>query len=227
MTSYNEFGISVTRVAELVHRLRTAEDLETLTTAVADYGWSVPLALIAVLGVVSGVFEYLTNPYVVAEGYVFPGWIAPLFVNLVYGVALTGFAWFLFFGVIGSFAGYLSDVRKMDTAVFKIGSYFLLVLVPVLLVGWLLALTLTVPESATFPTEVTREGVNPGDVTAYSVLHDTVQLHVVRVLRAAAWVVIGFLMLPVVEHRFELSRKESVLAVLPVTLVAVFATQLV
>lgn len=45
-------------------------------------------------------------------------------------------------------------------------------------------------------------------------------------LMAGGWILVGFLMLPVVSELYEVEKKQSVFAVLPLTLVAVVATQL-
>jgi len=46
-------------------------------------------------------------------------------------------------------------------------------------------------------------------------------------LLAAGWVVVGFLLIPIVRELYDVDMKASVISVLPVTLIAVVATVLV
>lgn len=211
-------------IRELFSRLRGAEGVEEFADTIDAHGWSVPLALLALVGVVRGVFEYLTDPFVIAEGYVFPGWPLAFVINVVYGFFVVAFVWFLFFGLIGSFAGYFSEVKAMDTAVLKVGAYVSMLFVPIFLVGSLIALTISIPEGITVADD---PGTVEAITTATTYLRETVQMRIVRVLRAMGWIVAGFLLLPVIAHRYDLDHKRSVASVLPVTLAAVIATQLV
>lgn len=211
-------------VGELLYRLRTAGSVGEVADTIDLHGWSVPLAVLGLVGFVRGVFEYLTDPFVIAEGYVFPGWPAAFVINVVYGVFVVAFAWFLFFGLIGSFAGYFSAVRAMDTAVLKVGAYLSALFVPVFVVGSALALTLSVPDAVTVLEDPDAVG---SITTGTGYVRGTAQMRAVAVLKGVAWIVAGFLSLPVVSYRYELDRGRSVASVLPVTLAAVVATQLV
>lgn len=217
-------GGEVAKDPALFTRLRDAEGIAEFARIVAAHGWTVPIVLLACIGAIRSMFGYLTDPYVVMHGYVFPGWPAAYAINLIYSVFQMAFVWFIFFGLISAFAGLLSDVRAMDPAVFKTGSYLLTLFAPVFVLGAVLAFTITIPDSAALPGAENGYGLeNP---TAYSFIHDTVQLHLVNALQALTWAIIGYLTLPVVEHRFELDRKQAAIAVLPVTLAAVVATQI-
>lgn len=222
--STGESEIPDAGVRELFYRLLTAGSIEEFVDRLDVHGWGIPLALLGLAGFVRGVFEYLTDPFVVAEGYVFPGWGLALAINLVYGFFIVAFAWFMFFGLIGSFAGYFSESRDMDTAVLKLGTYVSVLFVPVFVVGSLIALTLSVPEGVAVVDD-------PDSVDAVTTVttyfRDTLQMRVVRALKAAGWILAGFLLLPVIAHRYEIDHKRSVASVLPVTLAAVIATQLV
>lgn len=209
---------------ELIGKLRDAESIEEYTAVIALHGWTVPLVLLGIIGIVRGIFEYFADPFVISEGYRFVGWPLALFANLVYGYFIVLFAWFMFFGVIGAFAGYLSDAREMDAAMFKVGSYLSTLFVPVFLLGALIILTVSVPEGVT---AVDAHQDDPSTALGAEYVHDTIQYHVISIFRAIAWAIIGFLMLPIVEQRYELNRRRSVLAVLPTTLAAIFATQLI
>lgn len=50
----------------------------------------VPVVALFVLGVVRGSFGYVTDPYVMASGYLFPGWPIALAADIVYGIGLVG-----------------------------------------------------------------------------------------------------------------------------------------
>ncbi len=205
----------------LGHELTHAGSIDDLLDTVGKYGWAPPLLCLFVAGLSRGGFEFLTEPYAMSQRYAFAGWELALAINLLFGVFFLAFTWFLFFGVIGSLAGFLSKTTRMDATVFKVGGYFALVFVPVLVVGSALAVTVPAPEVAiaTVDSPETLAGT-------YAAIADSAQMGVFSTLMAAAWVLAGFLMLPVVGSLYDLSAKRSVLAVLPVTLVAVTATLL-
>lgn len=206
---------------DLGYALTHAESVTDLIRTVEDYGWIPPFAVLALYGVLRGVFEYLVEPYGMAQGYTFPGWELALGINLVYGFFLVTFSWFMYFGVVGALAGFLSEVKAMDVTVFKLGAYLSGLFVPIFVVGTLTALTIPAPKTAV-------AGTDPvGQITeSYRVVYDTPQMQLVRLLKAGGWLLVGFLSLPVVKELYELDEKGSLLAVLPVTVVAVVATQL-
>ena len=205
----------------LPREFRGAETLPDLVETVRHYGWLPPVLAVAVYGGARGVFEFLSEPFAIANGYVFEAWPAALAINLVYGVFLAGFSWFLYFGVIGSFAGFFADDKAIDTGIFKSGAYMLLVFVPLLVVSGLLAAT--IPSSVP---AVTGGGA-PEVAEAHRALAATPQMRIAGVLLAAGWVVVGFLLIPVVGELYDIDVKATVISVLPVTLVAVVATVLV
>ncbi len=205
----------------LPRQFRSAGTLAKLVATVRAYGWVPPLAALVFCGLVAGLFQFLTGPYTIANGYFFRGWPAALLINVFFGVALTGFFWFLYFGVIGAIVGLFTEDTAMDTGVFQTGGYLLLVFVPALLAGGLLATT--IPASVT-----TVSGQSPeARIAVQRALAATVQMQLAGVLLAAAWVVVGFLFIPLVAQLYGVSRKVSVIAVLPVTLLAVVTTVLV
>lgn len=198
--------------------LRSIESIKDFVRTVTVYGWGPPLVALVIHGAVRGVFEHLTDPFIISAGYWFVGWQFALFVNFVYGTAIVVFSWFLYFGLVGSLAGYLSSERHMDVGIFKVGAYLSLLFVPVFLVGWIIALTLSVPEGVT---------VGTTQAAAQSYVRDTLQLRVVAFLKGLTWILIGLVLLPIVSDRYSLGRKGSVLAVLPPTMAAILATQLI
>lgn len=206
---------------QLAHELTHAESVRGLVGTVERYGWAPPLLGIALHGAVRGVFEHVVDPYAMAQGYTFPLWELALAINLFRGLFLVAFSWFMYFGVVGSLAGVLSDEKAMDTAVFKVGGYFTVVFVPVFLVAIPVVTTIPAPETG---------GASVDQLTrvteSYRAVYNSPQMQLVGVLKAVAWLLTGFLMLPVVEELFDVSKKESVGAVLPVTVAAVVSTQL-
>lgn len=209
------------RYRELPQRLTSAENVTALVETMRLYGWLPPFLALLVQGGVRGVFEYLSEPFAVAHGYVFEGWLIALAINLAYGVFISGFLLFLYFGVIGAFAGLLSDTKDMETAIFKVGGYLLLIFVPLLAVS--AAIAFTIPPSVA---AVSSQSA-PEFAEAHRSVAATLQMRVVGFVLAAGWIVIGFLMLPVVSELYDIGRKGSVASVLPVTLVAVIGTVLV
>jgi len=205
----------------LGHELTHAGSIEDVLKTVGTYGWAPAFCCLFVAGLSRGVFEFLTEPYAMSQRYAFAGWELAFAINLLFGIAFLAFTWFLFFGVIGSLAGFLSKTTRMDATVFKVGGYVALVFVPVLVVGSLLAVTVS-------PPEVAIATVDSPETLAetYAVIADSAQMGLFSTLMAGAWVLAGFLMLPVVGELYDLSAQRSVLAVLPVTLVAVTATLL-
>lgn len=205
----------------LPRRFRSAETFGELVATVRAYGWLPPMGALAVCGVVAGLFQYVSGPYTIANGYFFRGWPAALLINVVFGLALAGFFWFLYFGVVGALAGFFTDDTAMETGVFQTGGYLLLVFVPPLLAGTLLAAT--IPRSVATGTGGSPEAM----IAVQRALAATVQMQVTSVLLAAGWVVVGFLLIPLVAQFYGITRKRSVAAVLPVTVLAVVATVLV
>ncbi|MFB6140634.1 MAG: hypothetical protein ABEJ26_09400 [Halosimplex sp.] len=205
----------------LPRAFRSAESFAELVATVRAYGWVPPVVALLAYGVVRGVFEFLSEPYAIANSYLFRAWPAAVLINLLYGIFLGGFSWFIYFGVIGAFAGFFADEKSIDTGIFKAGAYLMLVFVPLMAIS--AALALTIPDSVA---TVTGEGPTAvADV--HRALAATPQMRLAGILIAAGWVAVGFLLLPVVSELYDIDRKASVIAVLPVTLVAVVATVLV
>jgi hypothetical protein len=205
----------------LPKRFREAETIDELVATVRAYGWLPPFAAVALCGFAAGLFQFLTGPYSIANGYFFRGWPAAVLINVLFGFFLTGFFWFLYFGVIGAVTGFFAEDRAMDTGVFKLGGYLLLLFVPPLLVGGLLATT--IPASVATPGGQGPEAA----IAVQRALSATIQLQVAGALLAATWVAVGFLLIPLVAQLYGVSRKQSVVAVLPVTLLTVVTTVLV
>ncbi|TYT63355.1 hypothetical protein [Natrialba swarupiae] len=205
-------------------KLLGANDIDGVIAVVRRYGWFPALCGLAVHSLARGAFEYVSEPFVVAEGYVFPAWPAALVVNLLFGAFVVVFSWFLYFGLIGVVAGTLSDDHVMETDVFKIGGYLLTLFAPVFFLATILMATVGAPDG--LHTEgVSGNGAEAAEfaMTSYSFVYDTPQMHAVRTLKAIAWIVVGFLMLPVVGRLYEIDEKRSVLSVLPVTLAGVIS----
>jgi len=198
-----------------------AESLAELVATIRGYGWLPPVVALVGYGLIRGLFEFLSEPYAIANGYFFQAWPAAVLINLFYGLFLGGFSWFLYFGVIGALAGFFAEDTSLDTGIFKAGAYLLLVFVPLLAISSVLAVTIP-PSVAT----VAGEGA-PAVADVHRALAVTPQMRVAGFLLAAGWVVVGFLLLPVVSELYDVGRKASVVSVLPVTLVAMIATVLV
>lgn len=213
-------GVSQRSLRHLGYKLTHAEDVEDLVGTIQRYGWAVPIAALLFHSVFRGAFEFLTEPFAMSQRYVFSGWKLALVINFIYGLFLVGFAWFLYFGVIGSFAGFFSEKTKMETTVFKVGGYLMVLFVPVLVVSSILAVTIAPPDAAV-------AGVDPAFELAetHQQVSSTPQMRLINALFAAGWVVVGFLMIPVISQLYDVSTKVSVLTVLPVTLIAVVGTQ--
>ncbi|MEF8852221.1 MAG: hypothetical protein V5A44_06790 [Haloarculaceae archaeon] len=208
------------RYRDLPHRFREAETLSELVATIRAYGWPPVAVSLVVYGVSRGLFEYLSSPFSIANSYVFEAWPAALGINVLFGLFFAGFSWFLYFGVIGAFAGFFAEGTAIDTGVFKTGGYLLLVFVPLLAISGLLA--------ATIPAAVAAGGGGSprAAIEVQRSLDATVQMRVAGFLLAAGWVVVGFLLIPFVAELYDVSRKASVVSVLPPTLLAVLGTVL-
>jgi hypothetical protein len=205
----------------LPQRFRSAGTLPELVALVRAYGWLPPFAAVVLCGLAAGFFQFLSGPYTIANGYFFTGWPAALLINVFFGFFLTGFFWFLYFGVIGSLTGFFAEDTAIDKGIFQIGGYLLLLFVPALVVGGLLAVTIP-------PSVVTAGSQTPeARIAVQRALAATVQMQLAGFLLAVAWVVVGFLLIPLVAQLYGVSRKVSVGAVLPVTLLTVVVTLLV
>ncbi|MCU4802479.1 hypothetical protein OB920_19120 [Halobacteria archaeon HArc-gm2] len=200
---------------------RDAESVAELVATIRAYGWLPPALALVTYGVTRGVFEFTSETYAIANGYFFEAWPAAVLINLVFGLFLGGFSWFLYFGIVGVFAGFFTEDTSIDTGVFKAGAYLLLVFVPLLVISGVIATT--IPASVV---TLSGEGA-PAVADAHRALAATTQMRVVGVLIAAGWGAVGFLLLPIVRELYGIDRKAAVVSVLPATLVAVVATVLV
>lgn len=205
----------------LGHELTHAGNVRGLVETVGRYGWAPPFVGLLAHAGTRGVFEHLSEPFAMSQGYVFAGWQLALAINLLYGAALVTLTWFLYFGVIGSLAGLFSETTKMDVVVFKIGGYLMVLFVPVLVVGAGLVVTIPPPDPVVAGVDPTTEVIETHHVVANSL-----QMRVVDTLLSAVWIVVGFVMLPVVSELYDVDGPASVFAVLPVTLIAVVGTHL-
>lgn len=215
-------GVAEQNYRQLARELTNARSMQDLVGAMKRYGWAPPLLGLLLHGLTKGVFEHLSEPFAMSKGYIFTGWQLAFGINMFYGLFFVAFTWFLYFGVIGSIAGYFSEKTKMDTTVFKAGGYLSVLFVPVVIVASLIVLTIPAPETVIAGVEPTTEVIETHRAVA-----NTSQMRIVDTLLSGMWIVIGFLLLPVVGELYEIDRKESVLTILPVTLIAVVATQLV
>lgn len=200
---------------------RGAESVAELVATIRAYGWLPPALALVAYGVTRGGFEFVSETYAIANGHVFEAWPAAVLINVVFGLFLGGFSWFLYFGVVGVFAGVFTEETSIDTGIFKAGAYLLLVFVPLLAVSAVIAAT--IPASVV---TLSGEGA-PAVADAHRALAATPQMRVVGVLLAAGWAVVGFLLIPIVGELYGIDRRASVVSVLPVTLVAIVATVLV
>lgn len=208
------------RYRDLPTRFRNAGSLSGLLATIRAYGPLPPLLALFVYGVARGVFEFLSGAYPIANGYFFTAWPAALGIDVLYGLFFGGFTWFLYFGVIGALAGFFSAEKAIDTAVLQTGAYLLLLFVPLLAVGSVLAVT--IPSSV-----AVAPGTGPeARIAVQRAIAGTVQMRVAGFLLAAGWVVVGFLLIPFVAQCYDVSRKASVVSVLPPTLLAMLATVL-
>lgn len=206
----------------LGYELTHAQSIRDLCDTARRFGWVPPLLVLALHGVVRGWLAYLSEPYAMSQEYLFAGWWLALGINVVYGLFLVGFAWFMYFGVVGGIAGFFSEEAALDLTTFKVGSYLLVVFVPILFVAGLLALTISPPDAV-----VAGAAAPEAVAETHRAVSDSPQMRLVSVLKAAGWILVGFLVLPVVEELYDVDKRISVLAVLPVTLAAVVSTQLV
>jgi hypothetical protein len=206
---------------QLFYELRTARNTRDLVDTIRRYSWVLPLASLLLYGLTRGVFEFLTEPFAMSQGYTFTGWQIAAGINVLFGLFVSGFTWFLFFGVVGAIAGFFSDVTKLDTTMFKVGGYLSVLFVPVVVVSWFIALTIPAPDAVVAGAEPTTEVIE----THRSVANAS-QMRLIDTMLSVTWIVIGFLLLPIVSELYDISSKQSVLSVLPVTLIAVVGTQL-
>ncbi|SDK55664.1 hypothetical protein [Natronorubrum texcoconense] len=203
-------------------KLVQSNDIDGMIRVVRRYGWLPALFGLALHSLARGAFEYLSEPFIIVEGYVFPGWPAALVVNVLFGSFVVIFSWFCYFGLVGVIAGFLSDEEDMVADMFKFGGYLTVLFAPVFLVGSVVIATISVPDGVSADAAAQNgDGTVEFATTAYSFVYDSTQMHAVRILKATAWVVTGFLLLPVVQHLYDIDEKRSVVSVLPVTLVGV------
>ena len=202
-------------------KLVRSHDIEEMIGVVRRYGWLPALLGLALHAIARGAFEYVSSPTVVIEGYLFAGWWVALAVNLFFGAAVVVFSWFLYFGLVGSIAGFFSEKHDLAVETFKFGGYLTALFAPVFLLGSVLIVTITVPEGAGAGATETGDEALEFALRSYSFVYDTPQMHVVRVLKSIAWIVTGFVMLPIVQHLYEIDEKQSVVSVLPLTLAGV------
>lgn len=203
-------------------KLLQSNDLEGMIREIRRYGWLPALFGLVLHSLARGAFEYLSEPFIIVEGYVFPGWPAALVINVFFGSFVVLFSWFLYFGLVGVIAGFLSKEHDMVADVFKVGGYLTVLFVPVFLVGSVLIATVSAPAGVDAGAIVDNgDGTVEFATTAYSFVYDTPQMHAVRVLKATVWIITGFLLLPVVQQLYEIDEKRSVVSVLPVTLAGV------
>ncbi|WP_254274587.1 hypothetical protein [Haloarcula marina] len=215
-------GVPEQSYRQLVRELANARSMQDLVGTMKRYGWLPPIVGLLLYGFTRGIFEHLTEPFAMSQGYIFTGWQLALGINLLFGVFIVGFTWFLYFGVAGSIAGFFSDKTNMDSTVFKAGGYLSVLFVPVLVISWFLALTIPAPEAVVAGVEPTADVIETHRVVANSP-----QMRIVDLLLSATWIVVGFLLLPIISELYDINRKQSVISVLPVTLLAVIGTQLV
>ncbi|WP_416841750.1 hypothetical protein [Haloferax sp. DFSO52] len=215
-------GVPDQSYRQLIRELATARNMDDLVGTMKRYGWLPPITGVLLYGIVQGVFEHLTEPFAMSQGYVFTGWKLALGINILFGLFVVAFTWFLYFGVIGSIAGFFSEKTNMDTTVFKAGGYLSVSFVPVLIVSCFLALTIPAPETVV-------AGVEPTEavIETHRAVANSPQMQIVDLLLSATWIVVGFLFLPIISKLYDINRKQSVMSVLPVTLLAVIGTQLV
>lgn len=204
----------------------TAGSVESAIATIRRYGWLPVVAGLLVHAVARGLFEYASDPFIIADGYIFDGWPVALSITMVEGFFLVLFAWFLYFGAVGAVAGFISSERIMAPEIFKIGGYLTVLFVPAFLVGSALIATVTLPETIVSASSE-RAGEAEFQREAYTAMYDTWQMQLLQLFKAAVWVFIGFLLLPVVSTLYSIDEKGSVAAVLPVTLVTVVAAFLV
>lgn len=215
-------GIPDQSFRQLFRELASAESMQDLVSTMKRYGWVAPITGLLLYGFSKGIFEHLTEPFAMSQGYIFTGWQLALGINMIFGLFIVGFTWFLYFGVIGSIAGFFSETTKMDPTVFKAGGYLSVLFVPVLVVSWFLALTIPAPDAVV-------AGVEPTEavIETHRVVANSLQMRIVDLLLSGTWIVVGFLLLPIISELYEINRKQSVISVLPVTVLAVVGTQLV
>lgn len=200
-------------------------DIDSALRSIERYGWLPVVLGLCLYGIVKGGFIFASDPFNLIGGYRFDGWPLAFAITLVEGVFTGLLAWFFYFGAIGALAGFLSSERIMATELFKVGGYLVVTFVPVFLVGSVLVTTVTIPDAvATDVTVLIEEPMV--QARAHEAVYDTVQMTVVQVLEGVVWVLVGFLLLPVVSELYDIDERSSVLAVLPVTLAALAVVML-
>ncbi|NGM69999.1 hypothetical protein G6M89_13435 [Natronolimnobius sp. AArcel1] len=207
--------------------LLDADDISAMISVIRQYGWLPALFGVALHALTRGVFEYLSDPTVIAEGYVFAWWPLAFVVSLFFGTFVVMFSWFVYFGLIGVIAGFFSSKHDLALDTFKFGGYLTAIFAPVFLIGSVIILTVSAPAESAAVTTESGDEFTEFATTAYSYVHDTPQMHAVQILKAGAWIVTGFLMLPIVQQLYEIDEKRSVASVLPVTLAGVIIAFLV
>ncbi|OVE84880.1 hypothetical protein [Natronolimnobius baerhuensis] len=204
-----------------------ADTISAMIDVVRQYGWLPALFGVALHSLARGVFEYMSDPFVITEGYFFTWWPAALAVSLFFGTFIVIFSWFVYFGLIGVIAGFFSSKHDLAFDTFKFGGYLTAIFAPIFLLGSVIILTVTAPAEGAQVAVENGDDFSEFATTAYSFVHDTPQMHVVQILKAAGWIITGFLMLPIVQHLYEIDEKRSVASVLPVTLAGVLIAFLV
>lgn len=217
----------VERAADAWRRFLKADSLHDAADVASQYGWLAPVSGVLVYALTRGFVTYVSDPLVIKEGYVFPGWMGALFVNVLYAFFLSGLIWFFVFGTIGAVAGLLAPSRGMNPDVFKVGGYLAVLFVPISIVSFGLALTVSAGDIgvANIAGSTVKE-VGPKLMESQVAMRATEQMTLVRLLRVSGWLIAVALVRPMLEELYDIGRIRSTVAVIPSTLAAVLGALL-
>jgi hypothetical protein len=203
-----------------------ADGFDGAARVAASYGWLGPALGLFVHLLFRTFVVYVADPVVMGKGYVFPGWLGALLLNFLFTISFAGLIWFLFFGTAGAFAGLLSG-RGTNVAVFKVGGYLATLFVPLSVVAFVLALTISPAEvgaSAIGGTDVEQVASRVMDVQLS--VRATRQMQTVRLLRAVGWLTAAVLLRPMLEELYEIGPLRSTAALVLPTIAAIMASLL-
>lgn len=194
---------------------------------VSYYGWLPPIFGVVAHLLTQMFVVYVTEPFVIQADYIFPGWTGVFFVNLLYAFFLGGLIWFFFFGTTGAVAGLLASSRGLNTDVFKAGGYLAALFIPISIVSFALALTISAGDVGAASIEgTTAAEVAPKVMEVRMNIRATRQMRTVRFLRVIGWLTVAVLLRPMLEEFYDIGPVRSVAALVPSTMAVVLAAVL-
>lgn len=202
----------------------TASSVRASAHVVDTGGWGAAFLGVVVAALFRGVFNYLTDPLIVARGRPL-GNVSVLALDVVFSFFFVLLTWVLFFGSVTALAGLVNRDIHFSLAAFRLGGYLSVVFVPIFLVGIALAVTIPVSAVTTDPAMATNATMAARHtVQAQLAIRSTPQMSFVRALRVVGWLVVAAFLVPAVTELYDMGRVRTTLAVVVPTAFIVMLT---